>query len=53
MEFVRVLKVFEALSWSLGARMGPPVFLPDVLPLSCAAFEGSMKVDSRSSLLKV
>ena len=52
-EFLRELKVFEALSLSLGAGVGPRVSLPDSLPLSCAAFEDSMTVELKSSQSKV
>lgn len=53
MVFVRVLKVFEALSLALAAGVGPPVSRPGSLPLSSAAFENSMKVDLKSSQSKV
>lgn len=47
-----MLKVFEASSLGLEAGVGPPVSLPDSLPLSCAAFEGSMTVELKSSRSK-
>ena len=53
MEYVPVLRVFEALSLGLGPRSGPRGSHPGCLPSVCAACEGSMRVDSKSSLSQV